>query len=88
MGGITERIDFVTKVEGDYLSATPPAPKSVKIELSPRCNLRCGFCALRTREKQPKQDMDLDLFMRITHEMREAGVQEIGGSRLQCYIAR
>jgi MoaA/NifB/PqqE/SkfB family radical SAM enzyme len=75
---ITERIDAVTEVKGDYLSPTPPAPKSVKIELSPRCNLRCGFCALRTREKQPKQDMDLDLFMRITHEMHQAGVQEIG----------
>lgn len=56
----------------------PPAPKSVKIELSPRCNYRCGFCALREREKQPKHDMDPDLFKRITTEMREAGVEEIG----------
>ena len=78
MGSITDRIDVVTLVSEDKRSVTPPAPRSAKIELSPRCNLRCGFCALRTREHQPKQDMDLDLFMRITHEMREAGVEEIG----------
>jgi hypothetical protein len=58
--------------------ADPPAPRSVKIEISPRCNYRCGFCALRTREKQPKWDMDFGLFKRITREMREAGVEEIG----------
>src|SRR5512139_4179068 len=78
MGGITERIDSVTLVRDEFRSPTPPAPKSAKIELSPRCNLRCGFCALRTREKQPKQDMDFALFQRITGEMRDAGVEEIG----------
>ena len=55
-----------------------PAPKSVKIEISPRCNYRCGFCALRSREVQPKWDMDFDLFKRVTREMRDAGVEEIG----------
>jgi len=55
-----------------------PAPRSVKIEISPRCNYRCGFCALRTREVQPKWDMDFTLFKRITREMRDAGVEEIG----------
>ena len=78
MSTITERIDNVTKIPARYLLATPPAPKSVKIEISPRCNYRCGFCALRTRETQPKWDMDLGLFKRITREMREAGVEEIG----------
>jgi len=75
---ITTRIDNITKIKAEYLHAILPAPKSVKIELSPRCNYRCGFCALRTRENQPKKDMDLDLFKRITREMREAGVEEIG----------
>ena len=50
----------------------------VKIELSARCNYRCGFCALRTREKQPTQDIDFELFKKATKEMREAGVEEIG----------
>lgn len=78
MGSITDRIDNTTKIPPGYLKAVLPAPKSVKIEISPRCNYRCGFCALRTREVQPKWDMDFRLFKRITREMREAGVEEIG----------
>jgi radical SAM protein with 4Fe4S-binding SPASM domain len=78
MKTITERIDDTTRIPAAYLKAAPPAPKSVKIEISPRCNYRCGFCALRTREAQPKWDMDFDLFKRITREMRDAGVEEIG----------
>jgi molybdenum cofactor biosynthesis enzyme MoaA len=50
----------------------------VKVEISPRCNYRCGFCALRTREVRPKWDMDFELFQRIMSEMREAGVEEVG----------
>lgn len=75
---ITQRIDAVTKIPAHFFAAELPAPKSVKIEISPRCNYRCGFCALRTRECQPTEDMDFGLFQRITEEMREAGVEEIG----------
>lgn len=75
---ITQRIDAVTKIPAHFFAAELPAPKSVKIEISPRCNYRCGFCALRTRECQPTEDMDFALFQRITEEMREAGVEEIG----------
>jgi MoaA/NifB/PqqE/SkfB family radical SAM enzyme len=75
---ITERIDAITKIPETHRFAAPPAPRSVKIELTGRCNYRCGFCALRTREVQPHGDMDRDLFRRITTEMREAGVEEIG----------
>ncbi len=75
---ITQRIDAITKIPSEYQSAKPPAPRSVKIEISPRCNYRCGFCALRTRQVQPKEDMNLDFFKRITKEMHEAGVEEIG----------
>ena len=78
MASITDRIDNTTRIPPAYLKAAPPAPKSVKIEVSPRCNYRCGFCALRTREVQPKWDMDFGLFKRITREMRDAGVEEIG----------
>ena len=78
MTSITERIDNITKIPPKYLHAALPAPKSVKIEISPRCNYRCGFCAVRTREVQPKWDMDFGLFKRVTREMREAGVEEIG----------
>ncbi len=60
MAQITDRIDNVTRIPADFLKARLPAPKSVKIEISPRCNYRCGFCALRSREVQPKWDMDFD----------------------------
>lgn len=78
MPDITDRIDAITKIADDYKKAKLPAPRSVKIELTGRCNFRCGFCALRTREDQPKTDMDFNLFKRITVEMRQAGVEEIG----------
>lgn len=78
MKTITDRIDNITLIPAEYLNAVTPIPKSVKIELSPRCNFRCNFCALTTRDKQPKHDMDLDFFKRITQEMRDAGVEEIG----------
>lgn len=76
--GITARIDAITLVTADRFHAHAPAPKSVKIELTGRCNYRCGFCALRTRKEQPKGDMSFELFRRITKEMRWAGVEEIG----------
>ncbi len=78
MASITSRIDNITRIPPDYQRAVLPAPRSVKIEISPRCNYRCGFCALRTREVQPRWDMDLGLFKRITREMRDVGVEEIG----------
>ena len=77
---ITDRIDNITHLTPAQKSVTPPCPKSVKIELTGRCNYRCGFCALRMRECQPKksEDMPLDEFKRITAEMYAAGVEEIG----------
>lgn len=78
MALITNRIDDITSIPANRLRPVVPAPRSVKIEISPRCNYRCGFCALRTRQVQPRTDMDFDLFKRMTREMRDAGVEEIG----------
>lgn len=75
---ITQRIDRITLIPEDRLKTVIPAPRSVKIELSPRCNFRCGFCSLSARVKQPTKDMDFELFKRITKEMLDAGVEEIG----------
>jgi len=75
---ITERIDRITHIPAERLAATLAAPRSVKIELSARCNYRCQFCALTVREKQPTRDMDFELFKRITRDMRDAGVEEVG----------
>ena len=51
---ITTRIDEITLVGPERLKENLPAPKSVKVELTGRCNYRCAFCALRLREEQPK----------------------------------
>ena len=77
MRTITERIDRITLLEGAYRSTTPPVPRSVKIELTARCDFQCFFCAsaLRLREKA---DIDPEFFRRILREMRALGVEEIG----------
>jgi len=77
---ITEKIDRITHIPEEYLRPDPPCPKSVKIELTGRCNYRCGFCALRMRECQPKSDADMDInfFKDITWDMMMSGVEEIG----------
>ena len=75
--GITERIDAVTSIAPEYRAAILPAPKSVKIELTGRCNFACAFCA-RPQKLREQHDMDRTLFERLLVEMREAGVEEIG----------
>ncbi len=77
---ITDRIDNITHIPQSHMQAKPPCPKSVKIELTGRCNYRCGFCALRMRDDQPlpKDDMELEFFKKITLDMYQEGVEEIG----------
>ncbi len=77
---ITDRIDAITHIPESYMQSKPPCPKSVKIELTGRCNYRCGFCALRMRDEQPKvsDDMSLEFFKKITKDMINSGVEEIG----------
>jgi MoaA/NifB/PqqE/SkfB family radical SAM enzyme len=75
--GITERIDNITGIKPEQAKAFAPAPKSVKIELTGRCNFRCAFCA-RAENLRQVGDMDRSLFERLLMEMREEGVEEIG----------
>ena len=74
---ITERIDAITRIPQDYRSAAPPIPKSVKIELTARCDFNCFFCAV-AKKLRKKADMDEGFFRRTVREMREAGVEELG----------
>ncbi len=74
---ITERVDNITDIAPEYRSATPPIPKSVKIELTARCDFKCFFCATGFKLRKAG-DMDWDLLCRLLREMREAGVEEIG----------
>ncbi len=77
MGKITERIDRITLLTDAYRSARPPVPKSVKIELTARCDFQCFFCASSQRLRE-KSEIDEAFFRRVLREMRELGVEEIG----------
>ncbi len=77
---ITDRIDAVSHISDlrIQMGGIQPAPKSVKIEITAKCNLLCKFCALRTRDVPSKNNMDFWFFQRITEDMRINGVEEIG----------
>lgn len=74
---ITERIDRITFISDEYRAAKPPIPKSVKIELTARCDFQCFFCASHSRLRD-KDEMDPAFFRRLVREMRDAGVEELG----------
>jgi len=77
MATITERIDRITLLTAEHRTPAPPVPKSVKIELTARCDFACFFCASAMRLRD-KGDIDPAFFRRILAEMRSLGVEEIG----------
>lgn len=77
MAKITERIDAITGIPESHRCEAPPAPKSVKIELTSRCDQDCSFCARNTRTRAVG-DMDKEFFESITRELKSAGVEELG----------
>lgn len=87
MESISKRIDAVTAIPEGYRAEKIPAPKSVKIELTSRCNFKCSFCAHQQGGKE-HGDMNFDVFMRLADEMRAAGVEELGmfyiGESMMC----
>ena len=77
MTTITERIDRITEIAEPWRGTIIPVPRSVKIELTGRCNFSCAFCA-RSAKLRDQQDMNKMLFQRLLKEMRSVGVEEIG----------
>jgi MoaA/NifB/PqqE/SkfB family radical SAM enzyme len=74
---ITERIDRITLLTDERRTPRPPVPRSVKIELTARCDFQCFFCASHMRLRE-KRDIDPRFFRRILPELRALGVEEIG----------
>lgn len=77
MEAITQRVNRIRELSADCAQAAPPAPKSVKIELTARCDFECTFCASHTRARE-KSDMPREFFERIVRQMRELGVEQLG----------
>lgn len=76
-GKVTERVDNITKIPKEALNTKPPIPKSVKIELTAKCNYRCTYCATGAKLRD-KREMNKDFYRRIVKEMYEEGVRELG----------
>lgn len=74
---ITERIDAITRIPEPRRVPEPPAPRSVKIELTARCDLACFFCATQQKLRRTA-DLDFRLYLRIIQDLRRAGVEEVG----------
>ena len=77
METITTRIDRVTGLTREYRRPDPPAPRSLKIEISARCDFKCFFCATGFKLRK-KADIDRGLYERVVREARQAGVEELG----------
>ena len=77
IGKITDRIDAITGIEEKRRSPVPPCPKSVKIELTARCNFKCSFCATAYKLRD-NADMDWDFYVSLLKALRRSGGEEIG----------
>lgn len=77
MQSITTRVDRLAFLASEYRSPVPPAPKSVKIELTARCDFQCWFCASHTRPRA-RSDMPWERYARLARELRALGVEQLG----------
>lgn len=77
MEGIATRVAAVRELDAKHRSVAPPLPKSVKVELTARCDLRCFFCAGQIRPRA-KGEMPRALFERIAQELRRLGTEQLG----------
>lgn len=77
MKKIKERITETSNIPPECLTEFPPLPKSVKIEVTSRCDLKCSFCSV-TYNNQKGRDIDRELLFKILSELSENGVEEVG----------
>lgn len=75
---IRQRIDAVTEMNDVHLVSVCPPPISIKTETSNRCNYKCSFCALRTRDVAGKEDMPWESLKHVMDISKAAGVKEWG----------
>lgn len=76
MRTITDKIDATATITPEYRQVVVPAPRSVKIELTRKCNYRCAFCV--NSKLDVKDHMDPDKYREYIKKIRAAGVDELG----------
>jgi len=77
MKKIRERVSETSNIPPDYKTDLPPIPRSVKIEITSRCNLRCFFCSVTYKQKEAG-DINPDFLYRLLEELNDVGVEEVG----------
>ena len=77
MKKIKDRIFETSNIPKEFLSEYPPIPKSVKIGITSRCDLKCFFCSV-TYKKQEGRDINSEFLFKILRDVKDAGVQEVG----------
>jgi hypothetical protein len=74
---ITARIEAIARLAPETRTSAPPLPKSVKIELTARCDFQCWFCASHARPRA-RSDMPWERYARLARELRALGVEQLG----------
>jgi pyruvate-formate lyase-activating enzyme len=77
MKGIKQRIKETSRVATELRVDRPPFPKSAKIEVTSRCDLKCFFCQ-HTYDTQKSGDIEPALLSHLLRELRELGVDDLG----------
>jgi MoaA/NifB/PqqE/SkfB family radical SAM enzyme len=68
---------FTPKIPPDFLIERPPIPKTVKIEVTDRCNLECIYCQT-AYTKSKKNSIDREFMFKLLQELKDLGVEEVG----------
>ena len=74
---LTDRLKVTSTIGNEYLSATPPPPKNVQVELTSRCNFRCNYCTLPNRSGKPS-NADYNQLEQTLLQLRRIGVEAVG----------
>ena len=72
--GIRTRVKDMEKIQ--CLDTVCPPPKSLKIELSSKCNLKCDFCYNKQSERH--NFMDFDDYESVIKTASELGIEQVG----------
>lgn len=78
MKKIKEMVDETVNIPVEYLSEYPPIPKSAKIELTSRCDLKCIYCSLTYKERITVGEIDRNFLYKLLEELSKIGVKQVG----------